>query len=434
MSSEFASKGVADHPEKDQMEDLWHQGYRASAINDWLVTLGYSPIKSTTLARYGQRYWTTIKVELDDATGDLAEKIDDLSKLGTVKKIGIRTSMTKTGETSSTMIEVIPSANCPVLQRGVIPNIKISYKVSKPDKKPDGWKVGIKLPDMQIGYWSNGKEHVCTQDESALDVAHQIIADVDSKYGLDLLVNVGDNLDLPAFGSHRSAPGFMQTTQLAIDRATIEGATQRALAPDAKIIWIAGNHEARLTNFLADKAPEILGLSRGGETEPVISIDNLCRFEESGIDFLDPYPDSEYWVNDHLRFEHGSLYSSAPGGTAAKHLSSGVSVGYGHIHRQEMLQMTRHTKNGPRTNFAGSAGCLCKIDGAVPSAKTGINSKGKQNAAKSENWQNGIWVFWWQPGGEQLVAVEPISIWGGWALFRGREYHSTCDSDGVPIL
>lgn len=429
-------KGVADHPNKDDIESWWRSGLRAKDIVDRLDAEGLPTISVTTLGRYGQRYWNdTVKIQVEEETGNLSERLASLSEIGHIKKVNVRESVTRTGASSSTTVEIIPTASSPApLQRGPKVTPKLSFKVSKKEKKPDGWKVGIKLPDMQIGYWGDGREHVCTHDESAIDVAHQIVADVESRYGLDLLLNVGDNIDLPAFGSHRSAPGFMQTTQLAVDRATEEVALQRALAPNAEIVWIQGNHEQRLTNYLVDKAPALVGLSRGNETDPLISIASLCRFDEYGINYLEPYPDAEYWVNEHLRFEHGHVYSSSPGGTAAKHLSEGVSVGYGHIHRQEMLQMTRHTRNGPRTHFAGSAGCLCKIDGAVPSSKTGITAKGRQASQKSENWQQGIWVFWWQPEGDQLVAVEPVSIWGGWAMFRGVQYFSRVDENGSPLV
>jgi hypothetical protein len=434
MSS--SPKGVADHPNKEDIESWWRAGLRAKDIVERLESEGLPAVSVTTLGRYGQRYWNdVVKIEVEEAS-DLSDRLSRLSEIGHIKKVNVRDSITRTGTSSSTTVEIIPSISSvvPILDRGpkVVP--KFSFKVSKRERKPDGWKVGIKLPDMQIGYWGDGKQHVCTHDEAAINVAHQIVADVESRYGLDLLLNVGDNIDLPAFGSHRSAPGFMQTTQMAIDRATEEGAIERALAPDADIVWLQGNHEQRLTNYLVDKAPALVGLARGGETDPVLSVARLCRFDEQGINYLEPYPDAEYWVNEHLRFEHGHIYSSSPGGTAAKHLSEGVSVGYGHIHRQEMLQMTRHTKRGPRTHFAGSAGCLCKIDGAVPSSKTGINSKGRQASQKAENWQQGIWVFWWQPEGDQLVAVEPVSIWGGWAMFRGVQYVSGVDTDRNPLV
>src|SRR5690606_29598869 len=103
-------------------------------------------------------------------------------------------------------------------------------------------------------------------------------------------------LDLPAFGSHRSAPAFMHTTQMAIDRAAEEAAIQRQLAPDADIVWLEGNHESRLTKYLVDRAPALVGLNKGGQTaQPVMSLSNLCRFDEYGIEYLEPYPDAELW-------------------------------------------------------------------------------------------------------------------------------------------
>ena len=48
--------------------------------------------------------------------------------------------------------------------------------------------------------------------------------------------------------------------------------------------------------------------------EPVISIP--IPFEDSRkefkVDYIDGYPDSEYWANPYLRFEHGSFARSRP--------------------------------------------------------------------------------------------------------------------------
>src|SRR5690606_17557511 len=113
---------------------------------------------------------------------------------------------------------------------------------------------------------------------------------------------------------------------------------------------------------------------------------------------------------------------------------NGVSVGHGHSHRIEYLEETRQTARGPRTHFAGSPGCLCRIDGKVPSAKTGIDASGAQSGGKVENWHQGIWVFAYQEDGKQLANVEAqVSIWGGWARFEGRDYFATVDVDGNPI-
>jgi hypothetical protein len=430
-------KGVADHPSKTQMEELWVHGWRAKDIVSWLHTNDLPIVAATTIARYGQRYWskTTVTFEEDTDMVSLQEQVAAINSLGvgTVKKISLRESHTKTGDSTFQTIEITPSVITHPIEQAPPVTVKLKTVKADPEAKAEGWNVGVFLPDMQIGYFTDGKNHTTTHDESAINVAHQIMSYVDSKYGLDLVVNAGDNLDFPAFSSHRSAPGFMNTTQMAIDRASEEAAKQRALAPDARIVWLAGNHDVRLNNYLIDKAPPLVGLHRAGEEVPSLSIPYLCRFDDYNIEYLEPYPDAELWVNDHLRFEHGSVYSSTPGGTAAKQLRNGVSVGYGHIHRQEFLQETRHTAQGPRTHFAGSPGTLCKINGAVPSAKTGITAKGTQAGINHENWQQGAWVFFYQPEGRQLVSIEPVSIWGGWAMFRGTEFTSVVDADGEPL-
>ena len=746
-------KGVSDHPAKTQMEELWAAGWRAKEITTWLKDNNLPVVSASTIARYGQRYWsnTTLTLEhtdLKDLTSQL-EAIENLN-IGVIKKVSLRETKNRTGETKYKTIEIAPNIAGQQIQKAAKPNLTITKINATKETKPQGWEVGIFLPDMQIGYHQDVASYTTTQDEAAINVAHQIISYIQNKYGVDRIINAGDNFDFAAISSHRSAPGFITTTQMSIDRGAAEAAAQRTLAPDAQIDWLCGNHEcldeksraitkegpkyyhelsegdlvlsatdslepvwlpiqathtydydgpmvvlgnkntqiqqmvtpnhrlvglspnndkwveklaanyctmkipvatqakdrpeapytdheirlaawcltdsyqtkhgywrfyqseekvqiikdilnecgitfsercrqrktneicgkplkskpqlsydlilgaeesrkvtklveskgvlpqwievlsdrqfglfvkelqitdgtvlktkafpiycssdlrfelqtllitrgygcsmneyrpghwrlnvcpkklvskletqykstqsykgkvwcvtvqngrffmernghvsltgnSRLINYLIDKAAPIVGLTRAGDTTPVISIPNLCRFDEYDINFIEPYPDSEIWVNDHLRFEHGSTYSSTPGGTAAKQLKNGVSVGYGHIHRQELLQETRHTARGPRTHFAGSPGTLCKIDGAVPSAKTGINSHGKQANKKHENWQQGLWVFWYQPEGKQLVSIEPISIWGGWALWRGIEFNATCTPDGEKL-
>jgi hypothetical protein len=458
MARKLTTYGVADHPNREEMKALWLQGLRTSDILAWLKSKALPTVKPKTLEAYGRRYWTPLTNEVvlltdeyetgsDDpdieAAQDLISKVEE-SGLGTVKNIKISSkefptwkrdegddiAVSEVGSSHTRVVEIIPSVSVG-LERCQKTDVTIDYQIVEGYVgKPEGWSLGVFLPDMQIGYFDNGNSLVTTHDESAIDIAHQLMAQAQELYGIDYVINAGDNLDLPAFSSHRSAPGYMRTTQSALNRAAEEAAIQRALAPDARIAWIEGNHEQRLTNFLVDKAPYLLGLTRANDNKPVNSVPYLCRFEEYDIEWISPYPDGEIWVNDHLRFEHGSAYSSTPGGTAAKQLKNGVSVGYGHIHRKEYLEETRHTANGPRTHFAGSPGCLCRIDSKVPSAKTGIDSHGTQSGTKTENWQNGIWFFWYQTEGKQLAKIDDVSIWGGWALYNGREYFATVDANG----
>jgi hypothetical protein len=101
-----------------------------------------------------------------------------------------------------------------------------------------------------------------------------------------------------------------------------------------------------------------------------------------------------------------------------------ISVIYGHIHRNEVAYRTRATEDGPRTIMAASPGCLCRIDGAVPSAKSGRNDFGLPIYKGAENWQQGLAMVQYQPkgvGGEYF-SYEPMWIFDGRGNFRGEEY------------
>jgi len=255
------------------------------------------------------------------------------------------------------------------------------------------------------------------------------------KYGVDTIVNLGDALDLPGFSNHRSAPGFMgpAPVQLAIDRYTTEVAIQRELAPDADIIAFFGNHEDRLNNSLVDKLPGLHGISRGNERRPVLSIASLCRFDEYDITAIDTYPDGEYWANDYLRFVHGSVVSSALGGTAAKYLAkSHVSTVYGHIHRQEFL-MAQVENRDNTTIFAGSPGCLCRLDGVLPSSRTGVSPRGGQAGIAREKWQHGLFIINYEPEGQQRAFCSPLFINNGATVLDNRLFTATVTPNGQAL-
>src|SRR5690606_7421642 len=99
--------------------------------------------------------------------------------------------------------------------------------------KPTGLPVAVVLPDPQIGYRRDVEtgELDPFHDEAALTVALQITADAQPAQ----VVNLGDLLDLPEWGTYEQEPAFQQTTQPTIDRAHRFLAEQRAAAPDAKI-------------------------------------------------------------------------------------------------------------------------------------------------------------------------------------------------------
>ena len=438
-------KGVADHPAKEQMEAIWRSGGRAKDIVAFLEDNDLPVVSQRTIARYGQRFWNEkVNIKLDSSES-LDSVLDQLGSYGTISKINYTTkkypgwekvngeNVQVDKESTHQTIEIIPKNDIPKLfEKAVLPDIKIVGKKKNSSSKPDGWKLAVVLPDMQIGYHrSVDGTFTTTHDEAAIDVAHQVLLHVENQYGVDLVMVLGDNLDFASFSSHRSAPGYLVNTQLEIDRFGTEVATLRSISNDAEIVVLHGNHDDRLNKAIVDKIPALTGISKANTRTPVLSISNLCRFDEYNITYKETYPDGEYWANDYLRFEHGSLVSSAPGSTAAKYLNgSRVSTVYGHIHRQELVYSRILERNGSRTIFAGSPGCLSRIDGMIPSGQTGISSSGTQLGQKHEKWQQGLWLIWYQDSGSQKAAPEPVVIENGTAVFGGQVFESTMNING----
>ena len=333
-------------------------------------------------------------------------------------------------DTTTTSIKISPAwesgPKWPVIVQG--PKLQIQKTKTKVGK-PTGWETAVIVPDIQIGHYRKSLDSFEIEpihDEQALSVAIKII----EKLNPHQVVMVGDNLDFAEFGKYLTTAPFKMLVQSAIDRATHLCAQIREAAPRAKITWIAGNHEARLPRYIQANAEAAFGITRGikpGELRPewpVMTVPYLCRMEEFGISYLSGYPESAHYINTNLMVVHGDKVVSN-NSTTKKYLDNErISVIYGHIHRNEYAYRTRRTDKGPRTIMAASPGCLCRIDGAVPSVKSGQDEFGRPLLQGAENWQQGLGVVTYQPigvGGEEFF-YEPMWIYNGHGIFRGEEY------------
>jgi hypothetical protein len=297
--------------------------------------------------------------------------------------------------------------------------------VTKPSKN-FGWKLAALLPDTQIGYrvYEDGSV-IEFHDEKAIEIAMQIVAYANEQFGVDTIVNLGDTVDLPAQSRHHQEIAFQNSTNLALQRAYEYLAQQRATVPDAQIVFLEGNHDCRINKYLSENAPAVVTMKRAGETPdewPVNSLPHLLRMDELDITFASGYPAGEFWLNENLRCIHGDRVNSS-GSTAMKYINSNhhVSVVYGHIHRIEMLYHTNHTSTGPARNAAFSPGCLCRVDGSVPSVKGGVTPNEKP-VKYWENWQQGMGFAWYKDTGEFTLLSVPII--DDWAVFMGREFRA----------
>jgi hypothetical protein len=361
------------------------------------------------------------------ALGKIAELLQrndiDVEEIGSVKRVSLYQSLTKNDEGEAEVHDLLGIQFSPAFESGPQwPLVKqgpaVKMPVTKARAKPKaGYQTCVILPDMQIGYFRNAQGDLePTHDEVALDISLAIIRDLNP----DLVVMVGDNLDLPEFGKYRLSSAYALTTQISIDRATTLCAQLRSAAPNSRIVWLSGNHEERLVNYVLDNAKSAFALKRGNTPEgwPVLSIPYLCRFDDFNVEFVPGYPAGQFWINQRLRVIHGTKVRSN-GSTAHAYLGTEkTSVIYGHIHRREWAERSRSDWDGPKTIMAASPGTLAKCDGSVPSTKGSIDLDGRPMTIV-EDWQQGIGIVNFEPGDGQFW-YEQVPIHSGSAMFRGK--------------
>lgn len=302
--------------------------------------------------------------------------------------------------------------------------VKLNVRPLKPIRL-DGWKRAYVFPDIQIGFrqlrdQESGELYLDPfHDESAIACAMAVLRVVRP----DVVIFLGDCLDLPAQSKYVQEPSWQLTTQDALNRFHRLLSEVRSLLPEAEIVVLEGNHDLRLPKSVMVNAATAFGLTRANLPKewPVLSVPHLCRFDELNVTYASGYPANEYWLSESLACIHGRLTGNATKSAASRVVEDErVSIVYGHTHAVEMRQKTRRVHGGNRTSFAASPGCLCRIDGAVPSVKGGIDPWGRP-LQSYENWQQGAAVITYEKDGNRHN-YEQLSIYEGWTVYRDRFY------------
>lgn len=284
--------------------------------------------------------------------------------------------------------------------------------------KPPKLRTAVILPDTQIGYrrdLDNGSLDPF-HDEQAISAALRVIEKVQPTE----VVHLGDLLDFPSFSRFEQDATFQLTVQPAIDRAHRYLAEVVQVAPGAKHYLLEGNHDRRLQRTIVTNALAAFGLRRAEAPNdwPVLSVPHLLRTDELGVEWIAGYPANILWLSDTLAVIHGSKVRSS-GSTAASVLDdSAVSIVYGHVHRIELSYKTRRLRNGAARSFAASPGCLCRVDGAVPSVKGSTDALGRP-IPTVEAWQQGVGIVTYSE--TQRAAIELVEIVDGVAFMRGEQ-------------
>jgi hypothetical protein len=287
-------------------------------------------------------------------------------------------------------------------------------------KRPEGTRVTVLLPDTQIGYRRYGDGELDPMhDEAAMDVALQIVAAARP----DAVVNLGDLLDLAEWSAKFVQwPEFALTTQAALDRAHRWLAAQRAEAgPEAEIVLLGGNHDDRLAKAVTRNAMAALRLRRAEAPAswPVLSLPHLLRLDDIGVRYVGAYPAGRWRIagasppQTPLWAIHGERVDVAKQARLERQ-----SYVQGHAHHVALHTATYEIDGRPEEVQAWSIGCLCRIDGAVPSTHSGIDDHGRP-VRRWESWQQAVAVVTETPEGWWL---EPVRIIAGRAFWRGKLY------------
>jgi len=379
------------------------------------------------------------KKQIENMAAELVRRGVDPSELGRLSRMGMYQMITKDDAGQAHKHDLWGFKLDPSWDTGPKwPVVKQSPPIKlKPFKgipaTINGWNRCVVAPDMQIGFLRTGQgTYEPTHDPLAIELFIQMLVVVKPKK----VVLLGDNLDLPEFGKYRQHPAFERTTQMSIDYAgALMARIREAVGPECEIIWLAGNHEERLPNYIIDNAKAAFNIKRSGCTDewPVLSVPFLCRFDETNIEYKAGYPAGFHWLTPNLRFIHGTSVKSK-GSTAHLYLmDEKVSVIYGHIHRNELAYQTRIDFEGTATIMAASPGCLARIDGYVPSMKQGFDLDGRP-VNVPENWQQGIAVvdyhesgrFDYKPIHINTEVLGPNKV-EKWLRFENNEYRYSAD-------
>lgn len=216
------------------------------------------------------------------------------------------------------------------------------------------------------------------------------VLDYITKTKPDMVVVIGDFLDFPSlttkFLRARTDP------QKLLDEIWEAASLLDIMRLSTKrLVFIEGNHEARLHNYITEKAPDLEALAGAGGPLDLKSLLGVKPME-----YVGPYGSA--FIHKGFVFKHGDIASHY---SAFRELqmegSSGMS---GHTHR---FQTAMHTdRSGAHAWY--SIGCLCKIkgEGMPPPVEAGLN--------RMRNWQQGFAEIHFSDG---IFNVYPIVITNG---------------------
>jgi UDP-2,3-diacylglucosamine pyrophosphatase LpxH len=302
----------------------------------------------------------------------------------------------------------------------------VVIKAVKPPRKSPahlrGWKTAVILPDPQFGYRALPEGLDPFHDDRAIDVALQVLSAVAHEGQVDEIVNLGDLMDFPAFSKYDQHLNWMGTTNPSLDAAKQFLAKQRATSPRSRIVVLEGNHDKRILDRMQQAQLALFGLRRADKPDDwhPMSVPSLLDLNQIRVEYLPGYPATKYWLNDHIKCIHGTIVRSSGSTASAYSRSERTSTIFGHVHRLEAHHTTQQDRQGAVRLFAVTPGCLCRVDGAVPSVKGAMDLNGRP-IKSYEDWQQGMCVVRYRED-DPRYSLDLIHIQDGWTIYGGQEF------------
>lgn len=184
--------------------------------------------------------------------------------------------------------------------------------------------------------------HYPYHDAKAIKCVLDFIQDKD----IDTIILNGDILDFYDVSSFDKDPDRVNSLQKEIDMSTKFFKKLRTIKPDARIVFIKGNHEYRLERYLK-KHPELYSLD-------ALKLPNLLDLKKYNIE----YSDKGIKLGN-LKIIHGTIVRKFSGYTARAEMEkndcSGIS---GHTHRLAVY----YKRTPSRDLMWAESGCLCDLN------------------------------------------------------------------------
>lgn len=200
-----------------------------------------------------------------------------------------------------------------------------------------------------------GDTHFPFADQRAIGVVQAVSVD----HRPDVLVHMGDLLDCYTLSRWDKNPERKETLQDEINQARLHLAQMRDLHPNARFIYLEGNHEDRLRRILWNLEGPAAVLAQLTAFKKHITWPSLLGLADLHIEFVPYAEQSRRTVLPKFILKHGTLVRGRSAYTAngewSKYGKSGAS---GHTHRLGAFFHRDHNGN----HGWMETGCTCRLD------------------------------------------------------------------------